>query len=86
MPRRSAPIRRQQQPVMSMWTVYDHPTDYPRHFVARRFVVLGGGLFGPTDDARFATTLSELRTMLPRGLYRLDRMPDDDPKVLEVWL
>lgn len=34
---------------LSMWTVYEDPTDYPGEFVARRFVI-GSGFSNPTTD------------------------------------
>ncbi len=34
--------RKPHTPTLSLWTVYDHPSDYPCHFVARRFDIAGG--------------------------------------------
>lgn len=73
-------------PTMSMWTIYNRPKDYPKDFVARRSVILHAGVIGPTDDMFTAKTLDEIRALLPRGLYRLDRQPGDDAKIVEVWL
>lgn len=70
---------------LSMWTVYDHPRDYPDVFVARRFEITRG-LSGPTNDMFTADTLDELRRLLPPGLFCLLREPDDDPKIVETWI
>jgi hypothetical protein len=35
--------------VLSIWTVYDHPADYPDGFIARRHEA-GEGVHRPTND------------------------------------
>ncbi len=71
---------------LSMWVLYDHPRDYPDEFVARLWLVAAGGVLVATDDTHTAGTLDGLRAKLPRGLACVTRRPDDDPKVIEVWL
>lgn len=71
--------------VLSVWTVYCRPRDYPRDYVARRFECVGPGA-RPTDDMFVAASLEEIRALLPRGLIRSPRHPDDDPKVVEAWI
>jgi hypothetical protein len=71
---------------LSIWTVYDHPTDYPSEFIARRFEVDVAGS-RPTDDVLGSTSLDLLRNELAaRGLTVINRMPADDKKIVEVWL
>jgi len=71
---------------LSIWTIYDHPLDFPNEYVARRFTVGANGS-GPTDDILTSTSLDLLRTELAgRGLTVIDRLPGDDPKIVEVWL
>jgi hypothetical protein len=70
---------------LEIWTVYDHPSDYPASFVARKSVV-GASMTTMTHDMFVADTLDELRALLPRGLYRIHRYEQDDPKIVEVWL
>lgn len=72
--------------VMSLWTVYKHPKDFPRHFVARRFLIIRIGECPPTDDVVIGDTIDDVRAKLPPGLYRVDRQATDDPKIVEVWL
>ena len=68
---------------LSLWTVYDHPTDYPDSYVARRFEVPGG----PTDDVLETETLEALRAEFERrGLVCLPRASGDDPRIIETWL
>lgn len=68
-----------------MWTVYQRPRDYPAQFVARLWKI-GPGTFQSTDEILLAETLAEIRAMLPPGLMCLQRLTDDDPCIVEVWL
>jgi len=68
----------------SIWTVYDHPSDYPDCFVARRFE-----LDTPTGDVITAPTLAALRAKLEVMAdvgYCLPRDPRDDPNIVECWI
>lgn len=72
---------------MQFWVVYDHPTDMPDFFVARRWDVLKGKAMPVATDQVFtAGTLQEVRSLIPPGLYRLPRWEADDDKIVEVWL
>lgn len=65
-----------------VWAIYDHPTDYPKHFVARKFMGTR-----PTRDLFGREKLDDLRQlMIQRGLARMERHPDDDSKIIEVWI
>ena len=70
---------------LEMWTVYDHPHDYPEHYVARLWLVDGNGAKA-TSKYVSARTLKTLRQLLPPGLVRLNRQSNDDAKIVEVWL
>jgi len=68
----------------SLWTIYDRPTDYPDSFVARRFE-----LDQPTGDIFIAATLAKLRAILALRCavsHCIPRDPNDDPKIVEVWI
>jgi len=67
--------------MIDIWTVYDHPSDWPHGFVARKFV-----LDQPTNEVFKASTLGQLRAMLPEGLTCLARSEQDDPVIVECWL
>lgn len=70
---------------LPQWTVYGPGTsDRPGVHVARMFVCRPEVL--PTDQVLEAATLDELRDLLPPGLSRIERFPEDDPNILEVWL
>lgn len=67
---------------LPMWVIYDHPTDFPDHFVARRW----DGLT-PTDDTIKSDQLGTIRfAMRTLGLVCLARQEGDDAKIIEVWL
>lgn len=71
---------------LPMWTIYDHPKDYPHVFVARRWLVDAKG-GRATDLVLIDDDLGRLRLeMERRGLIRLDRHPEDDPVILETWV
>lgn len=68
--------------LLNIWTVYDHPKDFPNSFVARRFE-----MDKITDDVIEAATLDALREKFANcGLVCLTRHPNDDPCILETWL
>jgi hypothetical protein len=70
---------------LALWTVYDHPSDFPDRFVARLSLISRTGTV-VTNETVSAATLEELRDRLPPGLHRLDRDPSDDPVIVETWL
>ena len=70
---------------MNLWTIYDHPTDYPDTFVARRFVV-GGGEEHATNDVITGSLAGIRDSMEELGLYCIGREPGDHPNVVETWL
>lgn len=72
---------------LAMWTVYDHPSDYPDKYVARLFLVGRGGTEA-TASIIIAPSLEVLRKTLlvDMGLHRLDRSPGDDANIVETWL
>jgi hypothetical protein len=69
-----------------MWTIYDHPTDIPDSFVARKSLV-GAGTIVHTAEHLTAPDLDQLRkNMCDRQLYCIPRYPGDDPNIVEVWI
>jgi hypothetical protein len=71
---------------LSMWTIYDHPSDYPQGFIARRWEISAGSA-KPTDRTMVSPDLEPLRDRLGgMGLFRLDRAEHDDAKIVETWV
>lgn len=74
------------QQALSIWTVYDHPLDYPETYIARR-AEIGVGVVSNTADTIADEDLEKIRDQLrDRGLTRLPRSAGDDPFIIEVWL
>jgi hypothetical protein len=72
-------------PRMSFITVFQHPHDYPRQIVARRFYVEGSKVVS-SDLVATGHTLRDVQlTLTDLGLVRRSRSHDDLPQVLEVW-
>jgi hypothetical protein len=70
----------------TIWTVYDHPREYPDRFVAREFDITPGGIT-PANNVLTAPDLDTLRTALQsQGLVRTTRSPDHDPTIVEAWV
>jgi hypothetical protein len=62
-------------------TVYERPTDFPNSYIARLFT-----LNKPTEIYMQADTLAEIRAGLPLGMVMLEREPQDDPHIVEIWM
>jgi hypothetical protein len=70
---------------LPMWVVYRPITrEYPGAWVARMHVTLPESR--PTRFVLTHDTLSELHDILPPGLVRMARDPNDLPEIEEVWL
>ena len=71
---------------LMIWTIYNHPKDYPSGFIARAFEV--------TKEGSVATSAvlvdSELKPIqdifIQAGLTRMIRNTGDDYKIVESWL
>jgi hypothetical protein len=71
---------------LTMWVIYDHPTDYPDSFVARLWRVTKDGPQA-TESMVIGRLLDHVReTLLEMHLTPLLRDPSDDAKIVEVWL
>lgn len=71
--------------VFYIWTIYDHPADFPHHFVGRAHRI-EADKSTPTSQFVTGDTLEEVRAQLPPGLYNLRRLAGDDPKIVESWI
>lgn len=64
------------------WAVYKHPSDYPNSYVARLFLN-----DQPTQTCVISEEYSIIEhVLLEMGLYRLPRMAEDEPHILEAWV
>jgi hypothetical protein len=70
---------------LSMWTIYDHPDDFPHTYVARRWELNGAAPMA-TDDI-VQGELQIIRHSFQRcGMVCLHRNADDDANVVETWI
>lgn len=74
--------------VFDTWTIYDHPSDHPMHWVARQFVVHQDGTTEPTDSIILADDLERLRLCMltDMGKVAIARSDEDDPVIVETWI
>jgi hypothetical protein len=71
---------------MSIWTVYDHPTDFPNNYVAREWII-ENGKERPGTNIIIAPDIERLREVLRRGLFHpIPRSENDDPVIVESWI
>ena len=68
--------------MITIWTIYQSPSDYPDRWVVRAFTVPGG----PRPEHFVCDTLEHARACVPAGLFRLPRMENDEPQIYETWL
>lgn len=71
------------------FTQYDklYPGD-PNSFVVRKWFIDPGST-EPRPDMKsyaIAPTLKEARCVIPEGMTRIERFPNDDPAIAEVWI
>jgi hypothetical protein len=71
-----------------VYTIYDHPADYPEHWVIRAWRILAHSADPEPrpEGVVLVTTLEAARAAIPPGLARLPRQVNDDSKIVESWL
>lgn len=67
-----------------IWTIYYSPKDFQDWFVARPRIIRPKT--GPIPMHLMARDIDTLRALLPHGLARLGRKPEDEASILEVWV
>lgn len=71
---------------LRVWTIYDHPRDFPDYFVAREWLINRGESF-PSGNVAASNSLDALRAMMMKtGLVCLGREPGDDALIIETWV
>lgn len=70
---------------LSMWVIYNHPSDYPNSYVVREWVIEAGHA-KPCGRWFVRDTIEECRDALPPGLVNIGRQPEDEPQIMEVWV
>lgn len=70
---------------LPMISIYFNPKDYPDQYVARVFDIRPGTVYA-TRYVMISNNLGELQRAMPNGFERMDRFPNDEHELLEVWL
>jgi hypothetical protein len=74
-------------PELSLYVVFCDPSDYPGQYVIRRQVVTpSGAIEHDPQPLCVGRTLGYVRMFLPPGLTRMNRDPNDEPQIVEVWI
>ena len=73
------------QGFLVMWVVTWNTSDYPRRAAARPHFI-GRGTQHVLRAVLLADSLDRVRQQLPHSLTKMDRQPDDDPIIVEVWV
>jgi hypothetical protein len=82
----AAHYTRTQEGILSMWTVYASPSDFPGKYVARRWDIKAGESH-PTTDSLLAERIERLRERFAQmGLHCIPAQPGEDPCIVETWL
>ncbi len=77
---------------LAIYTIYDHPTDYPDYYVCRKHLIEGkpegGYTVNPESELYLKSkSIENIRfTLENEKLFCLGREPDDDPVILESWI
>jgi hypothetical protein len=76
--------------VLSMWTIYHRPRDWPGSYVARRFEVGKDGPVPTKSEMKGEAVPFVLETMRlvfrSAGLTCMTRSESDEPPIVETWL
>lgn len=71
--------------VLTQYAIYVNPADMPGRFVTREWHIARGASAPLAGRAWPANSLEQARRVVPEGMVRLERQPDDDPVILETW-
>lgn len=72
--------------VLTQYTIYERPRDYPEGYVVRAFHIVRGQTEPLPDPGSWKVATLELaRAVIPEGLVNIGRQPGDDIHILEVW-
>lgn len=74
---------------MKMYTIYDHPIDFPEEFVVRAWRIIEGSL-DPIPDQNIFIKHKDLecirKELFDMGLVCIPRSESDSPGIVETWI
>lgn len=72
---------------LSIFTIYDHPSDYPDSFVVREFLITKDNVTIIDSLYMKASTLKEIHDEFDKTMYVfIGRSDNDDEKIIGVYL
>jgi hypothetical protein len=78
--------------ILRIYTVYDHPADFPKDYVVRVWEMRGGEPH-KTNEGHRSPDLDIVRSWIEWhahrygvGVVRIERDANDDPVILENWI
>ena len=74
------------EPFLVVYTIYENPTDYPGKFVVRKHDVIAGSSTPAELPCAIASSLDEARKTIPDGMVNIQRLPEDEPQIVESWI
>jgi hypothetical protein len=73
--------------VIDVWVIYDHPADFPDHFVVSRQTVNRDGTITHHPERWLRTSLEKAREVVHRNAPQADTLfADPNPIIAETWL
>lgn len=73
--------------LLYIYVIFDHPSDYPDHYLIKRDNVATGDVVRDPDYLFLAKTLDECQNeMIRLQLCPLPLSPDDDPVIIQTWI
>jgi len=71
---------------MKYYVIYDHPKDYPSHFVVRYFILDNEGKITSGQAVYLEPSLERARDWIPKNYTCVPADKNDDPVIVETWL
>ena len=75
--------------ILEVYTIYDHPTDYPQDIVVKKWMVFKN-IPEPVQDEKFRALFQELDNardfLKAMNLTCIPRSAEDDFKIVESWI
>lgn len=72
--------------LLPMWVIYDHPSDCPDAFIARKWMI-AVGVVQATTETMTEQDIETLRKYFEAGGWtNIARHPTDSPVIVESWI
>jgi hypothetical protein len=73
--------------VLTIWTIYFNPKDFPGRWVTRNFLIVRGTPAPVAGNNIFLSdSLQAARSVIPDDMTCLGRQDEDEPQIVESWI